>query len=140
MVIVDVGSDILVPMGTVELALPTHRYEVAIAPGLLQSLGEQVRRVAPHQRAAIIVDRTVADGYGRIAQRSMAAAGYDPLVEVVPSGERYKTLDTVRSLYGALVGGALERRSPVVALGGGVVGDLAVAGGLAIRGGHAEPG
>ncbi|MEX2388371.1 MAG: 3-dehydroquinate synthase [Phycisphaeraceae bacterium] len=110
-------------MPTVELTLPHHRYAVRIEPGALVRLGELVREVTPHQRAGLIVDEQIAASHGRVAARSLTAAGYDACVADMPVGEQHKTLGTVRSLYDVLLTHHLERKSPVIALGGGITGD-----------------
>ncbi len=110
-------------MATVDLVLPHHRYTVHIGPGLLSELGQRVRATAPHQRAALIVDDKIAGTHGPAAEASLQSAGYDPLVTTMTSGEDHKNLSTVEALYHKLLDERLERRSPVVALGGGIVGD-----------------
>lgn len=110
-------------MPTIEIKLPHHRYEVRIEPGLLTQLGPLVRGVAPHELATLMVDASIAEMHGVSAQESLEAAGYAAAVVSVRSGEEHKNLETVGELYGALLENKLERRSPVVALGGGVVGD-----------------
>lgn len=112
-------------MAVVEVTLPGHRYEVLIEPGGLSRLGEHVRAVAPHQRAALLADAAVMPLHGSVARQSLEAAGYQVLEQPLPSGEAHKTLATVGSLYDALVTARLERKSPLVALGGGVTGDAA---------------
>lgn len=110
-------------MATVELTLPHHRYDIRIEPGLLGRLGELVRAVAPHQQAAVIVDENIAQTHGPVATDAMTNAGYDVVSAKMPIGEQHKTLDTVRSLYDTLLNARMERKSPVVALGGGITGD-----------------
>jgi len=110
-------------MATVDLVLPHHRYQIHIAPGSLAELGAMVREVAPHNRAALIVDDKITDTHGPTAEGSLKSAGYDPLVATMTSGEDRKNLKTVESLYHKLLDERLERRSPVIALGGGIVGD-----------------
>jgi len=110
-------------MATVDLVLPHHRYQVRIGPGLLSGLGAMVREVAPHDRAALIVDDNITDTHGQAAEVSLRSASYDPLVTTMTSGEDHKNLATVESLYHKLLDERLERRSPVIALGGGIVGD-----------------
>ncbi|MEZ6189776.1 MAG: 3-dehydroquinate synthase [Phycisphaerales bacterium] len=110
-------------MKTVELKLPHHRYEVCIAPGLLSELGRLTRLNAPHDRATLIIDDKITDTHGQTATASMKAAGYNPLVATMISGEDHKNLATVEKLYHKLLDERLERKSPVVALGGGIVGD-----------------
>ena len=89
----------------------------------LTGLGALVRDVAPHGRAALIIDDKITDTHGRAAEASLKSAGYDPLVTTMTSGEDHKNLSTVETLYHKLLDERLERRSPVVALGGGIVGD-----------------
>ncbi|MCC6680798.1 MAG: 3-dehydroquinate synthase [Phycisphaeraceae bacterium] len=112
-------------MATVDLILPQHRYVIEITPGSLSWLGERLRAVAAHQRAAIIVDETLTDTYGKTARLSLKEAGYAVTCTTMTSTERHKSLDTVRTLYDHLLLDRLERKSPVIALGGGVVGDVA---------------
>jgi 3-dehydroquinate synthase len=110
-------------MQCVDLTLPHHRYRVLIEPGLLSGLGALVRDVAPHDRAALIVDDKIADTHGRAAEASLRNAGYGPLVTTMTSGENHKNLTTVTALYHKLLDERLERRSPIVTLGGGIIGD-----------------
>ncbi len=110
-------------MPVVEIKLPHHRYEVRIEPGLLARLGEVTCGVAPHGRAALFSDANVAARYADPALASLGAAGYNVVHHAVAAGEHHKTLDTVRELYDVLLNARLERRSPIIALGGGVIGD-----------------
>lgn len=110
-------------MKSVDLKLPHHHYEVCIAPGLLAELGKLAREVAPHDRATLVIDDKITDTHGQAAMASMRAAGYQPLVATMTSGEDHKNLATVEKLYHKLLDERLERKSPVVALGGGIVGD-----------------
>ena len=110
-------------MATVELKLPYHRYEIRIEPGALNSLGQWVCDVAKHDRAALFVDTAVLDTHGQTAKQSLTAAGFELVTQGVSSGEDHKNLDAVRSLYDVMLDAKLERKSPVIALGGGVVGD-----------------
>jgi 3-dehydroquinate synthase len=110
-------------MPHVDLTLPHHRYRIHIEPGLLSRLGELVRSVAPHKKAAVLVDANIAATLGARAKASLAAAGYDTLLHAIDAGEQHKNLDTVRQMYDVLIDAKLERKSPVIALGGGVMGD-----------------
>lgn len=112
-------------MPIVELTLSHHRYPIVIEPGALSRAGERVRAAAPHTRAAVFADEAVASRFGPVLAASLSGAGYDTLVTAMPSGERHKTLDAVRRMYGELIRRKMERRSPVIALGGGVIGDSA---------------
>ena len=75
--------------------------------------------VPPHGRVALITDTNV----GPLHAASLAT--HDPLIITVPAGEAYKTLDTVRDIYDQLLSARLDRHTAVVALGGGVVNDMA---------------
>ena len=110
-------------MATVELKLPYHRYEIRIEPGALDSLGKWVHEVAGHGRAALFADTVVLDSHGVTAKQSLTTAGFDLIAQGVSSGEDHKNLDAVRGLYDVMLDARLERQSPVIALGGGVVGD-----------------
>ncbi len=110
-------------MATVDLTLPHHRYPIHISPGLLSTLGNSVRDTAPHDRAALIIDDKITNTHGNTALNSLKAAGYNPLVTTMTAGEDHKNLKTVEALYHKLLDERLERKSPVVALGGGIVGD-----------------
>lgn len=110
-------------MARVHIELPHHRYDVSIEAGALERLGFTLREVAPHGRCALLADRTVFALHGERAQRSLSEAGYEPLVATLEPGEANKTLAAVARLYEVLLEGRLERRSPIVALGGGVAGD-----------------
>jgi 3-dehydroquinate synthase len=109
----------------VRVDLPHGAYDVVIEPGALDRLGEHVRAVAPHARCALIADAAVAKPWGERARAALEASGFAVVQAEVPSGESHKTLATVERLYDALLGAQLERRSPVIALGGGVTGDTA---------------
>lgn len=110
-------------MTTVPVTLPHQRYDVLIEPGSLGQLGTLVRDLAPHDACALLGDVQVCGHHGSGALESLRAAGYRVTHSMIPAGERFKNLDTVRQMYEVLLTDRLERRSPVIALGGGVVGD-----------------
>mgnify|MGYP001030714824 CR=1 FL=1 len=111
-------------MAVVELKLPHHAYAIHIEPGLLNELGTRMRAVVPHDRTALLADVNVAELHGPRSVASLREAGYHVVEATVPAGEDHKNLDTVERLYATLVDAKLERRSPVIAMGGGVVGDI----------------
>ena len=115
-------------MPTVRLTLPHHAYDITIAPGSLERIGEMVNAAifdGRGGRAAAIVDEAVEATHGRAAARSLEAAGVSTLVAVMTPSERKKTLGTVRSLLEVMLDARLERGHPVVAIGGGITGDVA---------------
>jgi 3-dehydroquinate synthase len=114
-----------VPMRKVKVPLGRRTYLIHAGEALLASLGYHCRRLQLGDRCAILTDRNVAPLYADAAMDSLGAAGFDPLLVTVPAGESAKDLKVVAQCYNELAAHRLERRSFVVALGGGVVGDLA---------------
>ncbi|MCC6579447.1 MAG: 3-dehydroquinate synthase [Phycisphaeraceae bacterium] len=112
-------------MPEVHLKLPHHQYVIHVRAGLLAELGALVRAVVPHDRAAILADQQVLPRHGQAAKQSLEQAGYSVVVQSVAAGENHKNLQAVAALYGTLVEHHMERKSPIFALGGGVIGDTA---------------
>lgn len=113
------------PMASVPVILPHHRYQVMIEPRALDRVGAITRDHALHQRGALIADSRVDELYGKQAKTSLQEAGYTLTTATMPPGEASKSLQTVREIYDKLLDDRLERASPVTALGGGVTGDTA---------------
>ena len=91
-------------------------------PGLLAEIGAAHGRVG---RALVLSDATVAPLHGGRVMALLGAAGWDALLWAMPDGEAHKTLETVSAAYSWLAGQRIERGDTIIALGGGVVGDLA---------------
>jgi len=115
----------LPPVRTVTVLTGPRSYRIKIGTGLLDRLGHECSDLKLGTRCAIISDTNVQPRFGGAAQRVLSKAGFDPVVLTVPAGERAKSLRTVEDCYNKLAAHRLERKSFVVALGGGVVGDLA---------------
>lgn len=112
-------------MRIVTVPLGQRSYKIKIGPGLLHGLGRECARLKLGQRCVIISDANVAPRYAPKALRNLSRAGFQADLITVPAGETAKSLDTVRGCYERLAALRLERNSFVLALGGGVVGDLA---------------
>jgi 3-dehydroquinate synthase len=110
---------------TVRVPLGNRSYDIQIASALLPKLGPECNRRGFAPRCALITDTNVGRRYARPAFNSLLQAGFDPVLIVVPAGETAKQLKSVQSCYDRLAAHRLERKSFIVALGGGVVGDLA---------------
>jgi len=100
-------------------------YEVLVGRGALARLGEEARRAAGGDRAVVCCDENVAPLYLEPARESLAGAGYEVSSIVIPAGERQKSLSRAEEMYGVLYDRGVRRSDLLVALGGGVVGDLA---------------
>ena len=119
------GFATLPGMPTVRLTLPRHAYDIVIEPGVLAQAGERVRQAAPHTRAAVVVDDAVLEHYGKTVCDALAQSGYDAVSCPMAADEPHKTLETAAVLLDRMLDHRLERRSPVVAVGGGITGDVA---------------
>ncbi len=112
-------------MRTVDVSLGLRSYPIFIGSNLLPRLGPQCAKVGLAGRCAVISDVNVARCYAKIAMASLRAAGSEPVLITVPAGETSKSLKAVQTCCDQLARHRLERKSFIVALGGGVVGDLA---------------
>ncbi|MGD8394376.1 MAG: 3-dehydroquinate synthase [Candidatus Eiseniibacteriota bacterium] len=113
------------PAGGIRVALgPRRAYDVHVVDGW-QRLPDLLGPVTSARRALVVTDDQVGPRYAPAVRRQLARAGLRVAIAVLPSGERQKRLRRVAALYEAALDHRLERRDLVVALGGGVVGDLA---------------
>ena len=112
-------------MRTVTVPLGERSYSISIGSKLLAQLGPECQKLALGRRCAVITDTKVARHYAKHTLRSLTAAGFEPLLVKIPAGERAKRMQIVERCYEQLAKHRLERKSFIVALGGGVVGDLA---------------
>lgn len=112
-------------MPTVEVRLPNHRYDVVVESGLLERLGGILRSLVPHRRCALILDQNLEHDYQPGVIRSLQAGGYEPMVASFPTSEKLKSLTTVGHMLNQLAEARIERRSPLIAMGGGILTDTA---------------
>jgi 3-dehydroquinate synthase len=113
---------------TVPVDLKERGYSIKIGAGNLECLGEAMVALEPLQdvkSVLVVTDERVGPLYGKQVLSSLKRAGFSPLYHQLPEGEEYKSLESAEQLYTAAIENGLDRQSAVVALGGGVVGDLA---------------
>jgi 3-dehydroquinate synthase len=110
---------------TVGVALDARGYDIVIGRDELQSLGRRIAALRPGARTAIVTDRTVAKYWLEPTEASLAAAGIATSRIIVEEGEGSKTYAGLEQVGEALIAARIERNDLVIALGGGVVGDLA---------------
>ena len=110
-----------------ELTIQTSNpYQILIRRGCLDQLGEQATALFREGgRAMIITDSNVGPLYARRAADSLAKAGFVPDVFTFPAGEESKRLSTIEQIYAAMAEQKMTRTDFIVALGGGVTGDMA---------------
>ncbi len=109
----------------VPVALGDRSYDILIGDGLLGDAGRLIREVLPGARAAVVSDETVAAHHLDALDRSLEAAGIESRSFLVPPGEGSKSFPVFTRLVDEVIAARFERGDAVVALGGGVVGDLA---------------
>jgi len=112
-------------MRKVRVSLSGHSYEIRIGSGLLAQTGQWLKELGFGGKLVIITDSTVRGLYGGMLKQSLINDGFKVAVLVVPEGEEQKSLETAGRLYNELTDCYAERTTPILALGGGVIGDLA---------------
>ena len=106
------------------VALGERSYDIVLHPGLLATVGDRLSALTKSQKIGVVTDRNVASRYLQGVLRSLRKAGYDPTPIILPPGERTKTLDTIAKILNVLARHKFERQSLLLALGGGVIGDV----------------
>lgn len=113
-------------MTRIPVVEPGGRYDICLAEGALAATGTLLRNRGVRPRpVAIVSNADIAAAHGQTLHDSLVAAGFTPVTCLVPEGEQHKTLATVADLYDQFLAAGLDRNSPVIALGGGVIGDMA---------------
>jgi 3-dehydroquinate synthase len=110
---------------TVRVSLGKRSYPIYLGTAALSSLGLLFQRHRMPKTAVIITDKNVARLYLKTVKKSLAAYGFTTRSIIIPPGEEQKSLRRADSIYSSLLRWSIERQSTIVALGGGVVGDLA---------------
>jgi 3-dehydroquinate synthase len=115
------------PSRTIEVALSANPYPIVIGDGALHQLGEQVRGrgFKAGTKVLVVTNPVVHQHYGATVLQSLIASGFAATDLVIEAGEDQKTPATVAQIHDAAFARKLERGSLIVALGGGVVGDMA---------------
>jgi 3-dehydroquinate synthase len=109
----------------VQVALGERTYDIVIGRGLLASLGARIKALRPSAKTVIVTDETVGQLHRAATEQALAAGGVDSSAIVVPAGEGSKNYATFEKVCEAIIAARIERTDLAVALGGGVIGDLA---------------
>src|SRR5256886_3666224 len=109
----------------VNVALGKRGYDIVIGRGQLTLLGEKIATLRAGAKVAIVTDETVARHHLAATETALAAAGIGSASVTVPAGETSKSFPVLERVCEALISARIERADVVVALGGGVIGDLA---------------
>jgi len=105
--------------------LAERGYPIYIGSGLLAAAGRYLTDISPGERALLVTNPLVRALYGHLVEKSLREAGLLVITAEAPDGEEAKSLAVAEKLYDRAYTAGLDRQSPVIALGGGVVGDLA---------------
>ncbi len=111
-------------MNKIRVELGERSYTIAIGSGILKDIGKSLERFDFSKKAAIVSNPTVFDLYGKTLASSLSDSGFEIIEIILPDGEEYKNLSSVESIYEQLLKMRFDRRSVLIALGGGVIGDI----------------
>jgi len=112
-------------MEKINVNLGARSYDIWIGSGLLDRVGSRLQELSLGSRIAVITNSVVRPLYGKRIQENLEACGFQVRFVEIEDGEIHKTLATAQRLYDELIDFRLDRTSTIVALGGGVIGDLA---------------
>jgi 3-dehydroquinate synthase len=118
---------------TVKVALGARSYDIAIGRSLIASLGARLKALRPGAKAAIVTDENVARYHLAAAEAALADVGIAASRIVIPAGEGSKSFRVFEQVCESLIAARIERGDVVIALGGGVIGDLAGFAAAAVR-------
>lgn len=112
-------------MEQLTVGLDDRSYDIIIGTQILETLGEYCRKCGLRGRAAVVTNTVVGPLYYERAARSLETAGFSVEMIETPDGEAYKNINTLHDIYSGLIEKDFNRGSFIVALGGGVTGDMA---------------
>ncbi len=112
-------------MQKIRVELGERSYNIFIDSACLGGIGEVLTKFEFSRRVALVSNPTVYGLYGNGVSVSLKAAGFEPTDIIIPDGEQYKNIESVGKIHEAMLRMRLDRKSAVVALGGGVIGDIA---------------
>ncbi|MBI5043393.1 MAG: 3-dehydroquinate synthase [Nitrospirae bacterium] len=111
-------------MQRINVALGDRSYDIIICNECIKDTGNHLSEIGLRGKVGIVTNPVVNRYFGRRIRESLKGAGLKPFTITIPNGERYKTLKTVTNIYDKLVSLKFERGSSLIALGGGVIGDI----------------
>ena len=111
-------------MKIIEVSLTDKSYQICIGPDLLRQVGGQLRQVVDGDRVVMVTNPVIKRLYGNLLKQSLINYGFEVTVLEIPEGEEQKSLQNASKLYGELSNCHAERSTPIIALGGGIIGDL----------------
>ncbi len=119
------GGMTMTVLKELEVALEARSYQIEIGTGLLEQCGEKIAPLVKGRQAAVVTDSNVGPLYSAMVQKSLEQQGFVVTVVTIPAGESSKSWQQAEQILTVLLEHRFHRDSCVIALGGGVVGDLA---------------
>ncbi|MDD5288301.1 MAG: 3-dehydroquinate synthase [Dehalococcoidales bacterium] len=111
-------------MKKINVRLGQNSYDIRIGSGALAQAGQLLKELGFSDKAVVITNPTVKKLYGNGLKQNITDSGFKTTMLEVPDGEEYKSLESAGKLYQQLMESGAERTTPLLALGGGVIGDL----------------
>lgn len=111
-------------MKKLKIDLPEKQYDILIEKGLRRQFGSEIKKLYTNKKIFIITDQNVYNIYGEEFEKNLKSNGFEPYFTVVEPGEKSKSISVLESVYDSLLDKEITRSDMIVALGGGVVGDL----------------
>ena len=111
-------------MEKLKVNIPGREYEIYIDNGILNNTADYIRKIYSGEKIAVVTDSNVAPLYSEIVVSSLAQSGFETKLITVPAGEKSKSADCLMNLYNEMLDFKLTRTDLIIALGGGVIGDL----------------
>lgn len=112
-------------MKTLTVDLGKQKYDITIRSGMLPEIGLEIQKIYSGKRVFVVTDENVDKLYGHTVLNSLSQAGFTADKLVLPAGEKTKGIENISGIYKAMLSFGLTRGELLVALGGGVIGDIA---------------
>lgn len=120
----EIASQLQIRLGRFKISGMDKSYDVIIEPGALEQLGNMLQQRQLHAPAALVCDSHVEPLYASRCLASLQSARIEVKMVTIPAGEEHKTIQTITSIWNGFLQAEVERGSVIIALGGGVTGDL----------------
>ena len=111
-------------MHTISVNLPANSYNILISSGSLTQLGKEMKQLNLGKKVLLVSNPEIFNYYGQTCIESLENAGFKTYNHLIPAGETHKNLQSIAQVYDTALANHLERSSTLVALGGGVIGDM----------------
>src|SRR4051812_23751993 len=112
------------PVPTVPVEIPGAAYQLIIRPGLLREIGNEISSLTRSRKVCVVTDSLVGPLYVHVVEESLRESAFTVINAHVPTGEDHKTFTSIESIYDQLLPARVDRQTPIIALGGGVIGDM----------------